>query len=160
MWALKKIVYQGLHLHLQDNLQLGEMAPQRKRDTDFQSNKSLSCVELGMKLSTGLGRSVCCMADFPSTSSTYSVVLFPEQCFSSLWVRCGTYWATKFSKLSLFSVWLIEITADVCTGIWHHCTYKEPLLISSTRGINCLRLLPGRNKQKGQVPLAKLCTIT
>lgn len=90
----------------------------------------------------------------------HSSITFPEQCFSSLGLWCGAYWASKFSKLSLFSVWLIEIGVDVCTGMWHYCFYKEPLLISSTCGINLLCLLLGRNKQKGQVALAKLCTIT
>lgn len=82
MWALKKIACQGVHLHLQDSLQTGETAPQR--DTGFQSNQSLCCVELEVKLSTGVGRSVCSMAEFPSASAPYSAVLFPEQCFSSL----------------------------------------------------------------------------
>lgn len=135
-----------MHLHLQDSLQTGEVAP--RRDTGFQSNQWLCCVELEAQLSTGLGRSVCSMADFPSTSSPYRAVLFPEQCFSSLRVWCRASWTTKFSKLSWFSVWLMEINADVCTGMWHHCFCKEPLLISSTRGIHCLCLLPGRNKQK------------
>lgn len=77
-------MFQGVHLDLQDRLQTDEMAPQRKRDTGFQSNQSLCCVELEVKLSTGLDRSVCSMEDFPSTSSTHSAVLFPEHCFSSL----------------------------------------------------------------------------
>lgn len=68
---------------------MGEMAPQRQTDTDFQSNQSLSSVELGVKLSTGLGRSVCSTAVFPATASAYSDILFPEQCFSNLGVWCA-----------------------------------------------------------------------
>lgn len=46
-------------------------------------------MELGLKLSTGLGRSVCSVAGFPASASTYNVVLFPKQCFSHLGVWCA-----------------------------------------------------------------------
>lgn len=49
-------------------------------NTDFQSNQSLSCVELGAKLSTGLNRSMCSVAVFPASSSSFSAILFPKQC--------------------------------------------------------------------------------
>lgn len=86
---------------------MGEMAPQRQMDTDFKSNQSLSCVELGVKLSTGLGRSVCSAAGFPPSASTYSVILFPEPCFSNLGV-----WCAGLSRLGL----VIEPQAGPSTG--------------------------------------------
>lgn len=56
-------------------------------NTDFQSNQSLSCVELGAKLSTGLDSSMCSVAVFPASSSSYSAILFSERCPSNLGVR-------------------------------------------------------------------------
>lgn len=76
---------------------MDKMAPQRQMDTDFQSNQSLSCVKPGVKLCTGLGRSMCSVAGFPASASTYNVILFPEQCFSSLGV-----WCAGLSRLGLF----------------------------------------------------------
>jgi len=46
------------------------MAPQRQMDTDIQSDQSLSFVELGVKLSTGISRSVCSVAGFPGSALT------------------------------------------------------------------------------------------
>lgn len=69
---------------------MSEMAPQRQMDTDFQSNQSLSFMELGVRLSTSLGRSVCSAPGFPASASTYSVIFFsPEKCFSNLGVWCA-----------------------------------------------------------------------
>lgn len=85
---------------------MGKMAPQRQMETDFQSNQSLSCAELGVKLSTGLGRSACSVAGFPASASTEDIVLFPKQCFSHLRVQCA-----GVSRLGLF----IELRAAPST---------------------------------------------